>query len=308
MGRSRWKIAIGLSALLVLVSGEAFAAKPKTKIDTPIISCVGSTQVGINVQVCAPGGTGATGLPAGFTLQWMTAAAFAANGNIWPSSDSGLACDASFSGNANLSRYNLAPGECVTVDVGDFLFDEGASTSCPGELVCGTEYVFRAFGHATSTLNRSDFTTPNLSCSTLPCNQELGHGCTLTQGYWKNHNDTVCTLDPTSPLCVVWPVTNLNLGTVNYTEAQLLSILNTSASGNGLIALAHQLIAAKLNIANGADGTAVAQAILDADALIGGRVVPPVGTGSLANSATSALITALTNFNEGATGPGHCPP
>jgi len=70
--------------------------------------------------------------------------------------------------------------------------------------------------------------------------------------------------------------------------------------------LAHQLIAAKLNIAKGANGSAVAQAITDADNLIGGLMIPPVGNGYLTASATSALTTTLTNYNEGATGPGHC--
>jgi hypothetical protein len=101
-------------------------------------------------------------------------------------------------------------------------------------------------------------------------------------------------------------VTSLTLGTVTYDQAQLLSIFNTPAAGNGLIALAHQLIAAKLNVANGADDSAVAGAIVSADALIGGLVVPPVGSGSLPNSATGALITTLANYNEGAVGPGHC--
>lgn len=43
----------------------------------------------------------------------------------------------------------------------------------------------------------------------------------------------------------------------------------------------HQLIAAKMNIANGADGSAVAGAIA-ADALIGGLMISPVGNDYLA--------------------------
>jgi hypothetical protein len=300
------KFSVALASLLLLVSVEARAAGKKTKIDTPVLSCGSATQASLNIQVCAPAGTGATGLPAGFSIQWMTASDLAALGGVWPSSDS--ICHGSFSGNANLSRYNLSPGQCVTVDVGEFLFDNGASTNCAGDLACGTEYVFRAFGHATSTLNRSDFTS-NRSCSTLPCELE-GPGCTEGQGYWKNHNDSVCAGDPASPLCVAWPSGGLPmlLGTTySYDETQLLSILNTPAAGNGLIALAHQLIAAKLNIANGADGSAVAADIAAADALIGTLVVPPVGAGYLAPALTSALTTALTNFNDGATGPGHCP-
>lgn len=270
------------------------------KITTPTITCGNSTQTSIEIQVCAP--AGGTGLPAGFSIQWMTKAAYQANGNKW--ADDEQLCKASFSGNANLSRYNLAAGGCVTVKLGDFLYDQGASTNCGDDLICGTEYVFRAFGHATNIYNRSDFTNPPLSCSTLSC-WSTGQ-CTYTQGYWKNHNPVVCATDPASPLCLKWPVTSLTLGTVSYNVNQLLSIFNNPASGNGLISLAHQLIAAKLNIAKGANGSAVAQAITDADNLIGGLTIPPVGNGYLTPSATSALTTTLTNYNEGATGPGHC--
>jgi hypothetical protein len=274
--------------------GSAFAAPPRTKMATPVITCAGSTQVSINVQVCA----GPTGAPAGFSLQWMTAADYVANGNAWYLSDDIRLCKASFSGNANLSRYNLAAGECATVNLGEFLFDEGASTNCVGALVCGTEYVFRAFAHATSTLSRSDFTA-NLSCSTLSCGHD--EGCTFTQGYWKTHGPI-----PTGNNVNEWPVTSLTLGTVSYTDLELQSIFDTPAAGNGLIALAHQLIAAKLNVANGADDSDVASAIAAADALIGGLVVPPVGAGSLSSSATSSLTGTLASFNEGAIGPGHC--
>jgi hypothetical protein len=99
-------------------------------------------------------------------------------------------------------------------------------------------------------------------------------------------------------------VTSLTLGTVSYTDLQIQSILDTP--GNGLVALAHQLIAAKLNVANGADDSAIAGAIVAADALIGGLVVPPVGTGTLAPSATSTLTSTLDSFNQGVIGPGHC--
>ena len=42
------------------------------------------------------------------------------------------------------------------------------------------------------------------------------------------------------------------------------------------------------------------------DALIGTLVIPPVGTGFLDPSGTSALNDTLTDYNEGAIGPGHC--
>jgi len=74
-----------------------------------------------------------------------------------------------------------------------------------------------------------------------------------------------------------------------------------------LTSLAHQLIAAKLNIASGADPTDVQADVSDADTLIDGLVVAPVGSGFLHPSATNSLVSALTDFNEGDSGPGHCP-
>jgi uncharacterized repeat protein (TIGR01451 family) len=118
-------------------------------------------------------------------------------------------------------------------------------------------------------------------------------GCTLTQGFWKNHPEA-------------WPVSSLTLGTVSYTSDELGQIFDEPVAGNGLISLAHQLIAAKLNVASGADPSAVAQSISDADALIGSLVVPPVGSGFLDPDDTSDLVDALTAFSEGTTGPGHC--
>jgi hypothetical protein len=59
---------------------------------------------------------------------------------------------------------------------------------------------------------------------------------------------------------------SLVIGTVQHTADQLCSIFNTTpAGGNGLVSLAHQLIAAQLNIANGACAPPeVQQAIADA--------------------------------------------
>lgn len=116
--------------------------------------------------------------------------------------------------------------------------------------------------------------------------------CTYTQGYWKNH-------------AAAWPVTSLDLGTVTYDQTQLLSILNAPVQGNGLISLAHQLIAAKLNGATSST-PGIGASIAAADALIGSLVVPPVGSDYLDPSATSSLTDALDDFNSGITGPGHC--
>jgi len=269
-------------------------SKPsKTKLDAPILSCSSSSQGSIDLQVCA----GETGAPAGFSIQWMKQVDYIANGSVWPS-DETLLCHASFSGNANGSRYNLGANECVTVRIGDLLFDNGTSASCIDELFCGTAYVFRAFAHAGSTISKSDLSAIR-TCTTMPCASAIG--CTYTQGYWKTHGPLNC--NPSSS-GNTWPVSSLMLGNVTYDQDQLCSIFNTPAAGNQLLSLAHQLIAAKLNIASGADGTAINASIAAADALIGNLVIPPVGSGTLSN--VSALITALDDYNLGITGPGHC--
>jgi len=297
LGILRCAACVALPLLTALGSPSAMAG-PKPKLSTPAISCAGATQTSINIQVCA----GASGLPNGFSLDWLKASDYAANANHWFSSDSPLACTAGFSGSANLSRYNLGPYECVTVNVGDFLFDNGASTNCAIGLDCGTQYMFRAFGHGNSTYNRSDDTAV-LGCATLDCGHSTS--CTFTQGYWKTHG-----VVPTGNNAYAWPdaakASGLQLGSVSYTAADLLSILNKPAAGNGLVALAHQLIAAKLNVAAGGDPTAVAADIATSDALIGSLVIPPLGGGYLAPSLTSGLVGALSSYNEGATGPGHC--
>jgi len=128
---------------------------------------------------------------------------------------------------------------------------------------------------------------------------EVPEGCTYTQGYWKTHGPSAKGNNSNE-----WPVNGLTLGTVAYTADQLQTIFDTAPKGNGLITLAHQLIAAKLNVANGASSGDIDQAIADADALIGGLNI--LGGGTLTPAQVSSLVTALTNFNEGTTGPGHC--
>ncbi len=148
---------------------------------------------------------------------------------------------------------------------------------------------------ATSINNSFEF--DNVSYVDVPpsCDPKV---CVLTQGYWKNHDG--------------WPVQSLTLGQnpgVVYSKAQLVSILTTPVKGNGLISLAYQLIAAKLNVAKGACvPAAVADAIAAADALIGNLVVPPVGPGKIDPALTSALTGILDDYNNGksAGGPSHC--
>jgi hypothetical protein len=96
-----------------------------------------------------------------------------------------------------------------------------------------------------------------------------------------------------------------------------------AANGNSLIALAQELIAAKLDqisinnqlpqqvsLCSGytcQELAMIASCIADADALIGGLVIPPHGDGFLDSTATASLIACLHTFNEGELGVDGCP-
>src|SRR5262245_38493268 len=126
-----------------------------------------------------------------------------------------------------------------------------------------------------------------------------GGGCTLTQGYWKNHPDA-------------WPVNSLVIGGETYTEDELIAILQTPVQGDASLILGHQLIAALLNTDNGVSADPdTASALADAEAWMlankdaDGRL--PYGTtGGAAAGEATALGEALDNFNQGVAGPGHC--
>ncbi|WP_437504432.1 hypothetical protein [Sorangium sp. So ce1099] len=125
-----------------------------------------------------------------------------------------------------------------------------------------------------------------------------GDGCTLTQGYWKNHEES-------------WPVSSLTIGGVEYSQAELLELFRTAPKGDASLILGHQLIAALLNTASGASDGALGGALADAEAWMAankdadGRLPYGVKRGSAADSAVS-LSGSLADFNEGGIGPGHC--
>jgi hypothetical protein len=269
---------------------------PAPNIQPVTISYETSAASNIAISVTA----GGTGAPVGFSIQWMTMADYMASGSQWPATSevpnaqAPSFCKANFSGIVPTSGcvpYNLHPGQTVTVVIGDDnLYDNCAvSSPCSGApLLCNTAYVFRA-----STLDASGRlrVSDTITCATMPC--VGGSSCTYSQGYWRNHPNA-------------WPVTSLTLGTVTYQAAELMAILDNPARGNGLVILVHQLIAAKLNIANGADSSAVQEAVTDADTMIEALVVPPIGDGYLAPAQTGDLTETLTEYNEGTIGPGHC--
>jgi hypothetical protein len=240
-------VAAGAAAVSTAIPGGVLDAAGKPPVTQPTISCVPNGTDGasvIDVTVCAP--AGGTGLPAGFSVQWMTCDDYAANGNAWFASDDPRLCKASFSGNTSGTTYNLAAGTCLTVFAGSFELNnpQGYSTTCEGPLDCDTCYVFRAFGHATSKLNRSADST-NCESTTDDCPATGFTGCTKSQGYFRNAGST----DGTDDCAVANLGANNPVNGVTFTSgAQAAAYLAQTGPGSPS-ALQKQLLGLALNIA-----------------------------------------------------------
>ncbi len=282
-----------ITCLIAAISFFALSANA-SELDAPTVTIVEQGFGKAVLEITA----GESGAPEGFTAWWMKESEFLANGSQMTFEPSDIQGAASFGGvptlntwGETLSSFSLAPFQTVKVEIGDLEDETGVLANLPGELQPGTAYVFCVSANAVA----NDYTPASGYSANQSTYTRGGQDCTYTQGYWKNHEDE-------------WPVAGLMLGSVAYTQAELLSIFGEPVAGNGLISLAHQLIATKLNIANGSDPSAISATVASADALIGALVVPPVGAGFIHPSMTSSLTQMLDDYNNGVIGPGHCPP
>ena len=113
--------------------------------------------------------------------------------------------------------------------------------------------------------------------------------CPHTQGYWKNHPEA-------------WPVSSLVLGDVSYSKSELLAIFKMPVTGDASLNLAHQLIAAKLNVAAGASSSVISSTIAQADALLApfsGKLPYGVHSASSTGVAMVAKAGILDSYNNG---------
>ena len=147
-----------------------------------------------------------------------------------------------------------------------------------------------------------------------------GSGCTLTIGYWKTHagftGRNADRITPLLPLTLGCPPAQYAKG-ANVTNAiQAVSILTFAAlsggASNGLNKLAAQLLAAKLNIANGASHSVTFdQTIVTANAYLCSYGFNPGSWSSLSKSIKSSInsvMGTIDTYNNGllADNPSHC--
>jgi hypothetical protein len=163
------------------------------------------------------------------------------------------------------------------------------ATSTPTATATAT-FTPTATATSTPTATATATATPTATATVTPTATPTPAGvCPLTQGYWKNHSNA-------------WPVNSLVLGSQTYTKAELLNILNTPVGGDASLNLAHQLIAAKLNIAAGSDPTPIASTIAHADSLLAmfsGKLPYHVAPSSSIGQMMVSDANTLDNYNNG---------
>jgi hypothetical protein len=127
-------------------------------------------------------------------------------------------------------------------------------------------------------------------------------GCTLTQGYWKTHSK----YGP-APYDSTWAVIGEDTAFFLSGKTWYQAINASSAGGNAYYILARQYIAAKLNIAAGAGTTSAVDAALAGATTFFSTYTPSSTLSPSVRAQAIAWATTLDNYNNGVTGPGHCP-
>jgi hypothetical protein len=136
--------------------------------------------------------------------------------------------------------------------------------------VCGEELPFTTFAkltelgpYDTGVTAETHTASATLTVDTGECKPKPANpGCTVTQGYWKNHDWPTHSIWPPSTLAT-WP--DINGFKFFDSNMEWPDVLNVEPRGDAYLILAHQYIAAILNQQNGAYvPEAVRQTLVDA--------------------------------------------
>ena len=141
-------------------------------------------------------------------------------------------------------------------------------------------------------------------CSAQVGCTNVSHGCTFTIGYYKNHPSAI------GPLPIDLG-TNGGVDTLIVTNQPMGADVESQkvfgAPSNGITKLYAQLLAAKISILHGADSSAVATTITQADAFL--SAYNYLDWSNLSGAQQQSVLqwqTTLDSYNNGYIGPGHC--
>jgi hypothetical protein len=181
-------------------------------------------------------------------------------------------------------------------------FNFNYSRNLGGYTTCGDREVDNTASFVTNTQdgegddNGSDDHNVNVS---VPCNT----GCTLTQGYWKTHSRR-----GPAPYDDAWLVLGASQeNTVFYLSGKTwYQVFWTPPAGNAYYNLAHQYMAAKLNILNGATASPAVLAAISSAETFFATALPSTSLKGATRTNVLAWSTTLDNFNNGRLGTPHC--
>jgi hypothetical protein len=213
-----------------------------------------------------------------------------------------------FSGTANVIFASAAMTEkdtCVEVYDGSDYLGEVCKGDAPKTFTyardigpyaaCGEYDVINTAYFVINDLGRRGQDTWTIHVM-VPCG-----GCTLTQGYWKTHSK----YGP-APYDDTWAMIgeDTKFFLINQTYYQVM--WTSPIGGNAYYILAHQYIAAKLNIYNGAWApSSVTDAIAWAETFFN-TYKPADKLSKTVRAEAIYYAGVLAKFNEGYIGPGHC--
>ena len=199
-------------------------------------------------------------------------------------------------------NWTVCSGDVSTTTT--YTVNFGKSDSADVKLECGLNtYTNNA------TLTTNDTNTSTTSNWIINATVACTNGCTLTQGYWKTHNESFLggaskfadqTWNSLDPLAEKKPFFSSS-----STWFQIFWM--PPSGGNAYLQLAHQYMAAELNIFKGASAPPnVSNAISWAEnEFFPGKTPSTYLSKTQANEARY-YASILASYNEGLIGPGHC--
>ena len=137
-------------------------------------------------------------------------------------------------------------------------------------------------------------------------------GCTYTQGYWKTHVNYAAKPQFAKKRDATWDQIDgagvLNENALFYSSGKTyIEVMWTAPAGNVYYVLAHQFIAAQLNVLDGASSATIAAELAQAAALFSQYGPTHSYWKNKTNKANATTLAGkLAAYNEGLTGPGHC--
>lgn len=144
--------------------------------------------------------------------------------------------------------------------------------------------------------------TGSAECSVSVTVPDCGVGCTLTQGYWKTHS----TKGPARPADPAWDQVGGPNASFYSSGKTWYQVFWTPPAGNPYYNLAHQFMAARLNIISGASTTAEVDACMSFAASFFASKTPSSTLTRALRAQVLACASTLDSYNNGAIGPGHC--